>query len=117
MVSVLSRLVAGVRGPRQPILGSESICDGGLNALWCLRQADIQKGQKYLVYGASGAIGTAAVQLAKHFGTDVTAVRSTKNLELMGTLGAERAIDHTKEDFTQNSEKYDVILEPACERE
>jgi NADPH:quinone reductase-like Zn-dependent oxidoreductase len=87
------------------------LSDGGLNALWCLRQAGLRKGQRILVYGASGAIGTAAVQLAKHFEADVTAVCGTKNLDLVRSLGANRVIDYTKEDFTNNGETYDIILD------
>jgi len=168
LVTVISRLVSGVRRPRQPILGSEfagtveekglgvealglgdrvfgstgfrfgayaeylcvrelgrialmpsgmsfedaaSICDGGLNALWALRQAPVEKGQDVLVYGASGAIGTAGVQLARHFGAEVTAVCGAKNLELVRSLGAAVAIDYMKEDFTGNGRKYDVIFD------
>jgi len=88
-----------------------AVCDGGLNALWCLRLADLGKGQRILIYGASGAIGSAGVQLAKYFGADVTAVCSTKNLELMGALGAHRVIDYTQEDFTRNGQTYDVIFD------
>jgi len=167
-VSFLSRLVSGVRAPRQRILGSElsgvveqagsavsefkvgdrvfgltglgfgayaeyrcmresarmavipesmtfeqaaPMCDGALNALWCLRLADLEKRHKVLIYGASGAIGSAAVQLARHFKTDVTAVCATKNLELVKSIGAGRVIDYTKEDFTKNGETYDVILD------
>jgi NADPH:quinone reductase-like Zn-dependent oxidoreductase len=167
-VMFLSRLVSGVRRPRQRILGTEfageidavgsavrefavgdhvfgnsglrfgahaeficvresaritqmpagasfekaaPISDGALNALWCLRVADLHKGQTILVYGASGAIGTAGVQLAKYFGADVTAVCSTKNLELVRSLGADRAIDYTQEDFTKNGHTYDVIFD------
>jgi NADPH:quinone reductase-like Zn-dependent oxidoreductase len=166
--SVISRLVSGIRGPRQRILGTElagevaavgatvtefavgdrvfgasgfrfgahaeftcmaesariahmpagasfeeaaAVCDGGLNALWCLRQGGLRKGQRILVYGASGSIGTAAVQLARHFEADVTAVCGTKNLELVRSLGAHRVIDYTQQDFTQNGEIYDVILD------
>jgi NADPH:quinone reductase-like Zn-dependent oxidoreductase len=87
------------------------ISDGALNALWCLRVGDLRKGQTILVYGASGAIGTAGVQLAKYFGADVTAVCSTKNLELVRSLGADRVIDYTKEDFTKNGETYNVIFD------
>ena len=167
-VSLLSRLISGIRRPRQRILGNElageveavgagvtgfavgdrvfgssglrfgahaeficlresariaqmptgmsfeeaaPICDGALNALTCLKQADLRKGRTILIYGASGAIGTAGVQLARHFGADVTAVCSTKNLELVRSLGADRVIDYTREDFTKNGQTYDVILD------
>jgi NADPH:quinone reductase-like Zn-dependent oxidoreductase len=167
-MTLLSRLVSGLRRPRQRILGSEfageveavapavtefavgdhvfgtsglrfgahaefmcmrqsariahmpagmsfeeaaPICDGALNALMCLKQADLRKGRRILIYGASGAIGTAGVQLARYFGADVTAVCSTKNLELVRSLGADRVIDYTKEDFTKNGQTYDVIFD------
>jgi NADPH:quinone reductase-like Zn-dependent oxidoreductase len=88
-----------------------TVCDGGLNALWCLRQADLRKGQRILIYGASGAIGTAGVQLARYFEADVTAVCSTKNLETVRSLGADSVIDYTQEDFTTNGQTYDVIFD------
>jgi len=88
-----------------------AICDGGLNALWCLKVGDLRKGQRILIYGASGAIGTAAVMVAKYFGADVTAVCNTKNIEVVRSLGADRVIDYTKEDFTKNGETYDVIFD------
>jgi NADPH:quinone reductase-like Zn-dependent oxidoreductase len=167
-VMFLSRLVSGLRKPRQRILGSEfagevvatgsavsefavgehvfgnsglrcgahaeficvresarithmptgasfeeaaPISDGALNALWCLRVGGIHRGQTILIYGASGAIGTAGVQLARYFGADVTAVCSTKNLELVRSLGADRVIDYTREDFTKDGQTYDVIFD------
>jgi NADPH:quinone reductase-like Zn-dependent oxidoreductase len=85
--------------------------DGALNALTCLTPADLRKGRRILIYGASGAIGTAGVQLARYFDADVTAVCSTKNLELVRSLGADRVIDYTKEDFTKNGETYHVIFD------
>jgi NADPH:quinone reductase-like Zn-dependent oxidoreductase len=167
-VMLLSRLVSGLRRPRQRILGSEfagdveavgaavnefaigdrvfgnsglrfgahaeftcvrqggriaqmpagmsfdeaaPATDGALNALTCLTPADLRKGRRILIYGASGAIGTAGVQLARYFDADVTAVCSTKNLELVRSLGADRVIDYTKEDFTKNGETYHVIFD------
>jgi NADPH:quinone reductase-like Zn-dependent oxidoreductase len=168
VVSILSRLVSGVRRPRRRILGTEfagevaavgsavtefavgdrvfgntglrfgtqaefvcvpesgrittmpagsrfveaaGISDGALNALWCLRVGALHKGHTIVVYGASGAIGTTGVQLAKYFGADVTAVCGTKNLELVKSLGADRVIDYTREDFTKNGQTYDVIFD------
>jgi NADPH:quinone reductase-like Zn-dependent oxidoreductase len=87
------------------------ICDGALNALTCLKQADLREGRRILIYGASGAIGTAGVQLARYFGADITAVCNTKNLELVRSLGADRVIDYTQEDFLRNGQTYDVILD------
>jgi NADPH:quinone reductase-like Zn-dependent oxidoreductase len=167
-ISVISRLISGIRKPRQRILGSElagevvaagaavkelavgdrvfgstgfrfgayaelvrmresdrvarmpagmsfddaaAITDGGLNALWCLRQGALVKGQRILIYGASGAIGTAAVQLAREFEADVTAVCSTKNLDLVRSLGAASVIDYTRDDFTKNGQTYDIIFD------
>jgi len=169
-VTILSRLISGIRRPRQRILGSEfagqidlvgpavgefavgdhvfgnsgfqfgahaeflclresariapmpatmsfeeaaTVTDGALNALWCLRLAGLQHrtGQRVLVYGASGSIGTAGVQLAKFFGADVTAVCSTKHVELVRSLGANHVIDYTRDDFTRNGQTYDVIFD------
>jgi len=167
---LLSRLLSGLRRPRQPILGTElagvveavgsdatrfevgdavfaysdaamgahaeyialpedgaiahkpsnltfeeaaALSFGGTTALYFLRESDIQHGERVLVNGASGGVGTATVQLAKHFGAHMTGVCSTGNIELVRSLGADRVIDYTKEDVVERGERYDIIVDTA----
>jgi NADPH:quinone reductase-like Zn-dependent oxidoreductase len=84
---------------------------GGLTALRFLKQAGIKAGDKVLVYGASGSVGSFAIQIAKAMGAEVTAVCSTANLDLVKKLGADKIIDYTKEDFSQNDDKFDIVFD------
>ncbi len=88
-----------------------AVCDGFVQAASALRTAELRQGQRIVVYGASGSLGTAAVQLAKHLGAHVTAVCGTKNVELVRSLGADEVVDYQTQDYTKNGETYDVVLD------
>jgi NADPH:quinone reductase-like Zn-dependent oxidoreductase len=104
--AALSRMPAGMSFEE-----AAAVCDGAILALNALRPANLRKGQTLLIYGASGSIGTAGVQLARHAGAVVTAVCNPKNIGLVKSLGAEEVIDYTQQDFTGNGQTYDVILD------
>jgi NADPH:quinone reductase-like Zn-dependent oxidoreductase len=86
-------------------------CDGAMLALKALRKARVERGPKILINGATGAVGSAAVQLAKYFGAEITAVCGTQNLELVRSLGADRVIDYEREDFTKDGRRYEVVFD------
>lgn len=106
------RTRALVRKPRNlSFAESAAIPFGGITALVFFRKGKIRRGDKVLINGASGGVGTAAVQLARHFGAQVTGVCSTANLDLVRSIGADHVIDYTREDFTKNGERYHIIMD------
>lgn len=96
---------------------SAAIIEGGLTAINFLKhKAKLRPGQRVLIYGASGSVGTASVQIAKHYGAEVTGVCSGRNIELVKSLGVDHVIDYTQEDFTQNGQRYDIIFDTVGKR-
>ena len=103
-----------IKPPNVSFEQAASLPLAGLTALQGLRQGKIQPGQKVLINGATGGVGTFAVQIAKSFGAEVTAVCGTRNVDLVRSIGADHLIDYIKEDFTKSDQRYDVIFDNVC---
>jgi len=103
--------VVGLKPSNLSFNESATLPIGGMTALFLLKKAKIKAGHKVLIYGASGSVGSYAVQIAKHFGAYVTGVCSTRNMEMVQSLGADEVIDYTKTDFSELEEQYDIVFE------
>ncbi|NJN83460.1 MAG: NAD(P)-dependent alcohol dehydrogenase [Caldilineaceae bacterium] len=103
--------VAAIKPANMTYAEAAPMALGGLEALHFLRMADVQPGERLLINGAGGSIGTFGIQLAKHFGAEVTAVDSTPKLEMLRSVGADHVIDYTQEDFTENGQTYDILFD------
>ncbi len=114
----LSENAAIIKKPSNTTFGeSVAVIEGGLTALFFLgNKGKVQPGQKVLIYGASGSVGSASIQVAKYLGAEVTGICSTGNIEMVKSLGADKVIDYTKEDFTQNGMTYDIIFDTLGKR-
>jgi NADPH:quinone reductase-like Zn-dependent oxidoreductase len=115
-VCVRENAPIAVKPARTSFEEAAAVCDGAILAMTCLTWPELRAGQSILIYGASGSIGTAGVQLAKRIGANVTAVCNTENLEVVRSLGADEIIDHTVDDFTANGRTYDVVFDAVGKR-